>query len=59
MTDEQLKVGHACYADDGEYQCNTCLIDFKRMSMEEITERMQKIAAEALKGGEKDKKEEQ
>ena len=30
---------HLLYGDDGELQCSTCGIDFKRMSPEEISER--------------------
>ncbi len=28
--------GHGLYGDDGEMQCNTCLLDFKRDSIDEI-----------------------
>ncbi len=28
--------GHGLYGDDGEMQCNTCLLDFKRDSIEQI-----------------------
>ena len=33
---EHARAGHVVYYDDGERQCNTCLIDFKRDSLEEI-----------------------
>lgn len=50
MTDEEnhdlrriLFYTHPCvgkYGDDGEMQCNSCGIDFKRMTPAEIAERL-------------------
>lgn len=33
----------ALYGDDGELQCSSCLIDFKRMSAEDISRKFQAI----------------
>jgi len=30
-------IGHILYGDDGELQCNTCQIDFKEDSVDEIS----------------------
>ena len=44
---ELLWLNHGCldslYGDDGEMQCNKCMIDFKRNSAEEIACRFAKI----------------
>jgi len=45
---EMLWLRHGCpfpalYHDDGEMQCNVCMIDFKRDSAESIRERFHKI----------------
>lgn len=29
-------IGHMLYGDDGEMQCNTCLLDFKRDPIQKI-----------------------
>ena len=50
-----LNHGHVdcLYGDDGEMQCNKCLIDFKRDAPEQILKRFQEInkpyIADALK----------
>jgi hypothetical protein len=36
------------YGDDGEMQCNTCRIDFKRMSAEQIEARLTDLAWQSL-----------
>ena len=45
---ELLWLRHGCstsalYGDDGEMQCGSCLIDFKRASAAEIAERFRQI----------------
>lgn len=45
---ELLWIRHGCsfaslYGDDGEMQCCTCLLDFKRMPADEIQQRFQQI----------------
>jgi len=42
-------LGHCLYGDDGEMQCNTCFIDFKRSTIEEIENRMQDILFDSFK----------
>ena len=37
------------YGDDGEMQCNTCVIDFKRDSAEKIDKRFFDIGVQILK----------
>lgn len=43
----------ALYGDDGEMSCNACRIDFKRMTVEQIRERLHACALEraAVPGG--------
>jgi hypothetical protein len=41
---ELLWLNHGCsidvlYGDDGEMQCHTCVVDFKRMTPQQIIER--------------------
>jgi hypothetical protein len=48
-----LFLRHGCsfdslYGDDGEMQCNKCLIDFKRFSAKEIEDRFTQIGIEVL-----------
>ena len=33
----------ALYSDDGEMQCNACLVDFKRMPIEELTAHVRRV----------------
>ena len=40
---------HALYGDDGEMQCAKCLLDFKRMSVEEIEKRWESKAVNLLR----------
>jgi hypothetical protein len=40
---------HYLYGDDGEMQCNTCRIDFMRMTVDEITDRFKEIALDMYK----------
>lgn len=47
-------MNHGCrpsaqYGDDGEMSCGCCAIDFKRMPLDEIRERMQNASVERLK----------
>lgn len=35
----------ALYGDDGEMACNTCMLDFKRMTTDQITSRLRELAA--------------
>ena len=46
-----LTHGKECvlYGDDREMRCNTCMIDFKRMSVEEIDKRFYDLGMEKLK----------
>lgn len=39
---------HALYGDDGEMQCNQCMIDFKRDPAIEIKDKFIKIGSELL-----------
>ena len=34
---------HILYGDDGEMACNTCFIDFKRDTVEQISNKFEKI----------------
>ena len=48
-----LFLRHGCssdclYGDDGEMQCNKCMIDFKRLSAKEIEDRFVQIGIEVL-----------
>lgn len=44
-----LSHGHSgLYGDDGEMQCGTCLIDFKRDSLQSIEDRVQQIAMASI-----------
>lgn len=43
-------VGHATYGDDGELQCSTCGIDFRRMSAEDMQKRFTEIGMAKLAG---------
>jgi hypothetical protein len=50
---ELLWLRHGCgiaalYGDDGEMQCNACLIDFKRTSAAAIRRGLEAIALRAL-----------
>ena len=38
---------HTLYGDDGEMQCNTCMLDFKRDSVEKIHSVFTKQATDA------------
>jgi len=59
MSDELLLrqllwLKHGCsfpslYGDDGEMQCNSCMIDFKRDSADRILKRFEKIGRKKLK----------
>jgi len=40
---------HALYGDDGEMQCSTCCIDFKRDPVEEIEERWRSAGERAVR----------
>jgi len=49
-----LWVRHGCpfpalYGDDGEMQCNNCMIDFKRMAAKDIERRFIEINMPAIK----------
>lgn len=49
-----LWINHGCsfpalYGDDGEMQCHTCGVDFKRFTPEQIEERFEKIIEARLK----------
>lgn len=49
-----LWLRHGCsleslYGDDGEMQCNTCRIDFKRDAAKAIADRFSDIGVEMLK----------
>lgn len=56
MTDEMklrqlLWLRHGCsgpalYGDDGEMQCNNCLIDFKRFTVDDIEKRFEQLGLE-------------
>ena len=47
-----LWLNHGCsgslYSDDGEMQCNKCLIDFKRDPIDKINDRFHEITIKAL-----------
>jgi len=43
-----LGCGHVCYGDDGELQCNTCRIDFKRDSIDVIENKIIKANMDKL-----------
>jgi len=48
-----LWLRHGCdlavlYGDDGERQCNACMIDFIRMSVEEIRQKFEDIGMKKL-----------
>ena len=48
---ETLWLRHGCvglYGDDGEMQCGSCMIDFKRRPLEEIKERLRFLAMEKV-----------
>jgi hypothetical protein len=60
---ELLWLNHGCehpalYGDDGEMQCNTCMIDFKRDSEDEIEKKIVairlKIMAEFIASAQED-----
>lgn len=49
-----LWLNHGCsfpvlYGDDGEMQCNKCMIDFKRNSVEEIEDLFKRRALLSIK----------
>ena len=49
-----LWVRHGCsldvlYGDDGEMQCGRCMIDFKRMSAEQIQQRWEDLGTKLLR----------
>lgn len=50
---------HALYGDDGEMQCSSCLIDFKRSSAQGIQERFHRLTLERLRQASEDDLEEQ
>lgn len=39
---------HTLYGDDGELQCATCMLDFRRMSAREIDQRFYDIGVRKL-----------
>ena len=48
---ELLWLRHGCmglYGDDGEMQCNSCIIDFKRDSVLKIKDRFEEMGREFL-----------
>ena len=48
-----LWLRHGCtslYGDDGEMQCNSCMIDFKRDSIKSIAHRMAQRQSNVLEG---------
>lgn len=49
---ELLWLRHGCmglYGDDGEMQCNSCIIDFKRDSVLKIKDRFEEMGRKAVK----------